>query len=111
MLCQVLPGWTQPHVAGRYYTTGGEETKMKPNYQDLKELDESGHFYKGSPDIPTTYFMTDKCYKEFIESNRLFYLDHHDILRYSITGAPIATSRKQIEMLIAKLHVFKAQMG
>ena len=57
-----------------------------------------------SVDIPTMLQLTDERYQAFVDDLGLFDIDHHEILRCSRTGIPIATTREQIDIVIEWLN-------
>jgi hypothetical protein len=62
------------------------------------------------PDIPGMYEMSEEEYKKYITSEGIFFFDHHDILRDSITGRPLATTLEQLDVLLDELKKYRAKM-
>jgi len=60
-------------------------------------------------DIPTMRAMHADDYFEYVSSG-LFFVDHHDILRDSVIEYPIATTSRQVELLIKYLEGVKRRM-
>jgi hypothetical protein len=55
-------------------------------------------------DIPTMNEMSDDEYRNFIQSDELIFIDHHNVLRSSIADYPIATTREQLDIFIEELQ-------
>lgn len=71
--------------------------------------------YKGNieieaTDIPTMSRMANSEYWDFVKRGELFFLDHHDVLRSTPAGYPLATNRKQLDMLVVALTEFRDRM-
>jgi len=71
--------------------------------------------YKGNieieaTDIPTMSRMANSEYWDFVKRGELFFIDHHDVLRSTPAEYPLATSRKQLDMLIEALKEFRERM-
>jgi predicted nucleic-acid-binding protein len=60
-------------------------------------------------DIPTMHSMSIEEYGEYIK-DRLFFVDHHDILRSGIADYPIATSKEQFDVLIKHLSGYRDRL-
>ncbi|SFI79163.1 hypothetical protein [Planctomicrobium piriforme] len=58
-------------------------------------------------DIPTLYDMRDDEFERHVNDDELFYVDHHEIARSSIAGYPIATTKEQLDIVIAHLESFR----
>jgi hypothetical protein len=74
----------------------------------IKKIPISGEFE--SVDIPTMYEMSDQEYLEFIQNDGLMYVDHHEILRSSVAGYPLATTLEQIDILIKELQKTRSKL-
>ncbi len=61
-------------------------------------------------DIQTMESLSIDQYREYIQSEGLFMVDHHDILRSSGAGYPIALSKEQLEVYIAELQAIKNKL-
>lgn len=61
-------------------------------------------------DIPTMYQMSDDQYREFIRSDNLMFIDHHDVLRSFVADYPIATTREQLDILVEELQGLRSKM-
>ena len=57
----------------------------------------------GGVDIPTMQMMHPVQYRHHLENDGGFWLDHHDIVRSSATGRPLATSKEQADILREEL--------
>lgn len=55
-------------------------------------------------DIHTMNEMNDDEYTQFLQSDELFFVDHHGILRSSVSGYPLATTKAQLKLLISDLN-------
>lgn len=71
--------------------------------------------YKGTieieaVDIPTMARMSDDEYQKLIETNGLFWIDHHDILRSAVAEHPLATRQSQLDILIRALQRCRERM-
>lgn len=60
-------------------------------------------------DIPGMRAMPDEGYANYIKQD-LFFVDHHEILRSSVGEYPIATSSRQVDLLIEHLKVVRQRM-
>lgn len=60
-------------------------------------------------DIPTMEGLDQASYASYVEE-ALMWVDHHDILRTVHGEYPIATNRKQIDVLIGFLQSARARM-
>ena len=60
--------------------------------------------------IPTMYEMPADEYREFVSADSLVYVDHHDVLRSSLAGYPLATTLEQLDILIAHLRTLRPKM-
>ena len=58
-------------------------------------------------DLETT---TVKKYRRLLSSDALFFVDHHDFLRSSLTGEIFATNREQVEAMIEYLWKIRRRM-
>ena len=58
-------------------------------------------------DIPGMQSMTPQEYRSHLKQFGLFYFDHHDVLRSSVAGYPLATSKEQLEILVEVLESLK----
>ena len=72
--------------------------------------------YKGNieieaTDIPTMSKMANSEYWDFVKRGELFFVDHHDILRSTPAEYPLATNRKQLDMLIEALKELRDRMA
>ena len=63
-----------------------------------------------SIDVHTMESLSLEEYREYIKNEGLFMVDHHDILRSSGTGYPIALSKAQLEVYISELEQIKDQL-
>lgn len=63
-----------------------------------------------STDIHNMSNMTDAEYAEYIRNN-LISVDHHDVLRSTPAGYPLATSKKQFMALMAYLRELEPRIG
>ena len=61
-------------------------------------------------DIPTMNGMSIEQYRDFIRDDGLVLVDHHDVLRSSIAGYPLATTREQLDILIEELQRLRNKM-
>jgi len=61
-------------------------------------------------DIPTMYAMSDNEYRQYVRSDGLVYVDHHDILRSAVAGYPLATTLEQLDILMEELHTLRNKM-
>jgi len=59
--------------------------------------------------IPAMREMPDDGYANYIDGD-LFWIDHHDILRATIGQYPIATTPRQVDILVEYLHRIRRQM-
>jgi hypothetical protein len=71
--------------------------------------------YKGNieieaTDIPTMREMSNSEYWAFVKRGELFFKDHHDVIRSTPAEYPLATNRKQLDMLIEALTEFRDRM-
>lgn len=71
--------------------------------------------YKGkieieATDIPTMSRMSNSEYWAFVKSGELFFIDHHDVVRSTPAEYPLATNRKQLDMLILALTELRDRM-
>mgnify|MGYP007087007391 CR=1 FL=1 len=57
-----------------------------------------------SIDIITMEGLSNSDYKQYLNDEGLFYIDHHEVLRSSGAGLPIATSKEQVKILIKHLE-------
>ncbi len=55
-------------------------------------------------DIPTMSNMSDEQYRNFVQGDGLFFIDHHSILRSSVADYPIAATREQLDIFIEELQ-------
>ena len=62
------------------------------------------------PDIPTMYEMSDDEYRDYVQDDGIFWVDHHDNLRERSTGRPIATTLEQFDILIKELMKHRDRM-
>jgi hypothetical protein len=76
-----------------------ELTKIKINVGEVEVVD-----------IPTMNGMSNEQYREFIRNDGLILVDHHDVLRSSIAGYPLATTREQLDILIQELQALRSKM-
>lgn len=60
-------------------------------------------------DIPSMREMPDDGYSNYLDGG-LFFTDHHEVLRAIHGEYPIATTPRQIDLLIAHLSAVKARM-
>lgn len=72
--------------------------------------------YKGkveieATDIPTMSAMSKSEYWSFLKSGNLFWIDHHDIVRSTPAEYPLATTKSQLDMLIAALGELRDRMS
>lgn len=63
--------------------------------------------FHGFDDPETT---TAKKYRSLLSSGTLFFVDHHDFLRSSLTGEIFATNREQVEAMIEYLWKIRRRM-
>ena len=56
-----------------------------------------------SIDIPTMLALSDDDYRDFVHRAGLVFVDHHDVLRSSPAGYPIAVTQEQLDILIKEL--------
>ena len=61
-------------------------------------------------DIPTMRGMTEQDYRVFVTEGRLVYVDDHGMLRSTAAQYPLATTRRQLEVLIEELQNMTAKM-
>ena len=61
-------------------------------------------------DIPTMYAMSDKEYRQYLRSDGLVYVDHHDVLRSAAAGYPLATNLEHFDILLEELHSLRGEM-
>ncbi len=61
-------------------------------------------------DILTMESLSLEEYREYLKSEGLFMVDHHDILKSSGAGYPIALSKVQLEVYISELEKIKHQL-
>ncbi len=61
-------------------------------------------------DIRTMNDMSDADYRDYVHGEGLMSVDHHDILRSSIAGYPLATTREQLDILIDELTQLRRKM-
>jgi hypothetical protein len=61
-------------------------------------------------DIPTMNGMSNEQYRDFIRNDGLVLVDHHNVLRSSIAGYPLATTREQLDILIEELQMLRSKM-
>lgn len=54
--------------------------------------------------------MTESDYKQLIEKEAFFWLDHHEFIRHQLSGEIIATNKQQLDMLIEHLKGFRAKL-
>lgn len=57
-----------------------------------------------SIDIVTMEVLTNHDYEEYLNDEGLFYIDHHEVLRSSGAGFPVATSKEQVKILMKYLE-------
>ncbi|WP_422413979.1 MULTISPECIES: hypothetical protein [unclassified Endozoicomonas] len=61
-------------------------------------------------DINTMEALTPEEYKLYLESEGLFMVDHHEILRSSCAGYPIAATKEQVDILIEELSKIRHKL-
>ncbi len=63
-------------------------------------------------DIPTMHGLSDNEYRSHITEGGGdgFYVDHHDVLRDSVTARPLATTREQFDILMGELSRLRDRM-
>lgn len=76
---------------------------MKPNFITTTVTIES-------VDIPSMSTMSASEYREFLESDGLSFVDHHDVLRSKVAGYPLATTPEQVDDLIEHLKSRRFEM-
>lgn len=60
-------------------------------------------------DIPSMREMPDVGYSNYLDGG-LFFTDHHDVLRAVHGGYPIATTSRQVDLLVEYLEGIKSRM-
>ena len=66
--------------------------------------------HKKLHDIDDLETTTVKKYRRLLSSDALFFVDHHDFLRSSLTGEIFATNREQVEAMIEYLWKIRRRM-
>jgi hypothetical protein len=61
-------------------------------------------------DIPTMRAMSNSEYWSFVKGGALFWIDHHDVVRSTPAEYPLATTKAQLDMMIAALKEFRDRM-
>lgn len=61
----------------------------------------------GFDDLETT---TTEEYRRLLSDDALFFMDHHDFLRSSLTGEIFATNSEQVEAMIEYLRSLRCRM-
>ena len=61
-------------------------------------------------DIPTMTQLSDAEYRTFIREDGLVFVDHHDVLRSSAAGYPLATTLEQFDILVEELQKLRSKM-
>ena len=61
-------------------------------------------------DIPTMTQLSDAEYRKFVQEDGLVFVDHHDVLRSSAAGYPLATTLEQIDILVEELQKLRSKM-
>ena len=77
-------------------------------------MDEKTTFNAGeieALDVQTMRGMTEQDYRVFVSEGRLVYVDDHGMLRSTAAQYPLATTRRQLEVLIEELRVLGEQMA
>ena len=62
-----------------------------------------------SIDIPTMFDLSDDQYRDYVR-NHLHFIDHHDVLRSEPAGYGLATTREQLDILIAELTALRSEV-
>jgi hypothetical protein len=70
----------------------GHPKKIKLNLEEIEAVD-----------IPTMRALSNTEYRAFVNNEGLFFIDHHDVLRSSPDGYPLATTLEQLNILIEEL--------
>jgi hypothetical protein len=60
-------------------------------------------------DIPSMRELDEASYRQYIDTE-LFFLDHHDVFRSAMGEYPIATTERQVRILIEHLETVAARM-
>ncbi|MGL6464995.1 hypothetical protein [Aeromonas hydrophila] len=61
-------------------------------------------------DVHTMEKLSPQEYRQYILSEGLFMVDHHDILRSSCAGYPIAVSKEQLDIYKEELEKIKHRL-
>ncbi len=61
-------------------------------------------------DIPTMTQLSGAEYRKFIQEDGLVFVDHHDVLRSSAAGYPLATTLEQFDILVEELRKLRSKM-
>lgn len=61
-------------------------------------------------DIPTMRMLSDAQYRKFVQEDGLVHVDHHDVLRSSAAGYPLATTLEQFDILMEELQKLRSKM-
>lgn len=60
--------------------------------------------------IPEMYELTDQQYRGFVQDEGIFWIDHHDVLRETVSERPLATTLEQLDILIDELTKARVRM-
>lgn len=63
-----------------------------------------------SINIATMERLSIEEYRKYLEDEGLFMVDHHDILRSSCAGYPIALSKEQLDIYISELQNIRSKL-
>ncbi|OCG08045.1 hypothetical protein A9G13_07565 [Gilliamella sp. wkB178] len=72
----------------------------------LEEIIEHKNYF-GFESLET---MPEADYKQLIEKEAFFWLDHHEFIRHQLSGEIIATNKEQLDMLIEYLKSFRERL-
>jgi hypothetical protein len=61
--------------------------------------------------IPEMVAMSEDEYRDYLRSDELMYINHHDNLRSFISGYPIACTQWQVDFLIEHLKIIRDKVG
>lgn len=72
----------------------------------LKEIIEHQEYF-GFESLET---MTEADYKQLIEKEAFFWLDHHEFIRHQLSGEIIVTDKQQLDILIEYLKDMRPKL-
>ncbi len=61
-------------------------------------------------DVSAMQKVSDQQYREYVRNQEILFLDPNRVLRLTESGAPLAATREQVDILIEELRQFRLEL-